>query len=341
MAEGSRDSSRASNPPRSPVPDNLERADGLVLANGLANVEGPVLAPNGWVLNVCSLTRPKEDWPTRGGDIVATHPSRARESYILFNTSTADVVGIPAALAFGPDEALYITDEGRRAIVRVDATGAQSDFVFRGIRGRLNGPNDLVFDKNGNLFFSDPWTSSLENPIGAVFGYDWTTKKLHEVDSEMAFPNGVVLRGQELYVAETLRRKIWVYELEGDGKASRKRLYCELPDIDHEDIHGPDGMAFDVEGNLYVAYYGGSGVYIFDTAGALTEILVTPGVRPTNLCFGGAHHRSLYVTIDDLGEIVEFRVPQPGAVLNFCPSRSSAHRWGALLMVGNRGAAGG
>src|SRR3954454_829370 len=94
-----------------------------LIAEGLSNVEGPAVAPQGWVLNVCSISRPAEGWFTRGGDVTATHRDRPLDTRVLFNTSTAEKQGIPAALAFGPDGCLYVTDEGRRSIVRVDAGG--------------------------------------------------------------------------------------------------------------------------------------------------------------------------------------------------------------------------
>ena len=33
----------------------------------------------------------------------------------------------------------------------------------------LNGANDLVFDAHGVLYFSDPWRSSRENPVGGFY----------------------------------------------------------------------------------------------------------------------------------------------------------------------------
>ena len=111
-----------------------------------------MVGPNGWILNVCSFTQPEHGSAFRGGDISATHVDTPRQTHRLFNTSTRDVAGIPAALAFGPDGALYVTDEGRRSIVRVDPRGGITDFV-QGFGGcPLNGPNDLSFDPDGNLF---------------------------------------------------------------------------------------------------------------------------------------------------------------------------------------------
>jgi gluconolactonase len=293
------------------------------------------------VLNVCSLDRAdRPAWPTRGGDVVATHPDRPLASSVLFNTG-----GIPVALAFGPDDALYVTDEGRRAIVRVAATGEPADLITQWQGAAINGPNDLAFDEDGNLYFSDPWTSSPNNPIGAVYGHDSVTGELHRLDAGMWFPNGVVVSDDTLLVAETFRRTIWAYELRGGGQACNKRRFAELPDaadapplapaeqarlgVDH--LCGPDGMALDAAGHVYVAQFGAAAVYVLDARGQVVDRLPVPGRNPTNVCFAGPGHDQLVVTIDDTGEVVVLDGVAIGHRLPFCPTGADTHPWSARL----------
>ncbi len=307
------------------------------LATGQCGVEGPCAGPEGWVLNVCSLDRADQpSWPTHGGDIVATHPARPLESIVLFNTG-----GIPVALAFGPGGALYVTDEGRRAIVRVAAAGEPTDVITHWQGEPVNGPNDLAFDEDGNLYFTDPWTSSPNNPIGAVYGHDGTTGELHRLDSDMWFPNGVVVSDDTLLVAETFRRTIWAYELRGGGRACSRRRFAELPDtpdapplppadqarlgVDH--LCGPDGMALDATGHLYVAQFGSGTVYVLDGRGQVVERLPVPGRNPTNVCFAGAAHDHLVVTLDDTGDVVVLDGVATGLRLPFCPTATDGHPW--------------
>ena len=313
----------------------------LVLATGLSNVECPTLGPDGWILNVCSLDRLAENWPTRAGDITVTHPDRPLETSVLFSTSTPEVTGIPAALAFGPDQAIYVADEGRRAIVRVTASGQIEDIITQYQGERINGPNDLSFDENGDLYFTDPWTSSPNNPVAAVYRYDWEHQELSLIETGMEFTNGIVVKDGRVYVAETFPRAVWAYEIEGRGRAGNKRLFCRLPDVMNppmlpplvresigaEYVVGPDGMAFDAEGHLWVTHYGGSGVFVYDSAGQLTDILPVPGTKPTNLCFGGPDLETTYVAIDDPGVIVEYHLGVRGDRINFCPSRFDPHPW--------------
>jgi gluconolactonase len=303
-----------------------------LFASGLAAPEGPVLGPNNWILNVCSLDRPGAGLRTRGGDIAATHWTRPGQSKILFNLSTDSVASIPAALAFGPDECLYITDEGRRAIVRVSPDGEQIDLISEYDGRRLNGPNDLCFDREGNLFFSDPWTSSLENPIGCVYGFDWGAKKLYQIDSGMAFPNGVAIRGNVLYVAETLTQTIWAYDIIGSGRAANRSEFCKLPLVVHEGWQGPDGFAFSEDGSLFVANVGAGCIRVFDPSGALMKSIEASGVIPTNVCFAGPNRDTLAVTVDDRDEMILIDIGVVGQLANFCPSADPDHAWakGAL-----------
>jgi len=302
-----------------------------IFARELRAPEGPTVGPDGWILNVCSLDVPDVTWPTRPGDITATHTSRPRVTHTVFNTSTDDVVGIPAALAFGPDGCLYVTDEGRRAIVRVTPQGEKHDFIAEFEGARLNGPNDLCFDADGNLFFTDPWGSSAEHPIGAVYGYRWATGKLSQIHSARAFPNGILVRDGRVLAAETGTNMIWHYEVTAAGCAEHPEVFCVLPERRTAGLGGPDGMAYDEAGNVFVAAYGAGAVYVYDESGDLLERIAVGGERPTNVCFGGPAHDTLYVTVDDLGAIVEIPVGTRGYTLPFCPSAAPGHPWARML----------
>jgi gluconolactonase len=303
------------------------KRDGELFAEHQSAPEGPVAGPDGWILNVCSETQPNRGWSARGGDISATHVERPLETRRIFNTSTEEVIGIPAALAFGPDAALYVTDEGRRAIVRVGADGRIADHISTWAGGRLNGPNDLSFDPAGNLFFTDPWGSGPDRPIGNLFGYDWTAGELHRLRTGLRFPNGIVVRDSRLYVAETITNRIWVWDITGPGQAANEMEFCVCPDQAGLEWGGPDGMCFDDEGNLYVAHIGSGSIVIYDTDARELDRIPTGGPTPTNVCFGGPDFDELFVTQDDLGAILRFRLGVRGQRLSFCPSLVPVHPW--------------
>ena len=306
-------------------------------ASELCAPEGPTAGPDGWMLNVCSFTR-DEAWSTRGGDICATHLSEPGATRRLLNTGAGGVDGIPAALAFGPDSALYVTDEGHRAVLRVGPDGTRSRWVDSFEGEALNGPNDLCFDTDGGCYFTDPWGSSLENPIGAVYGRAAAAGELHRIDRGMAFPNGIAVRHDSLYVAETLRACVWIYDVVGSGQAANRRLFCRQPPVPGAPVSGPDGMAFDAQGNLLVAHYGSGFVFVYDTDGGEVDRIGCGGTSPTNVCFGGADHETLFITVDDTAEMVALNWGVRGETLNFCPTAADGpHPFAAMMTVGPLG----
>jgi gluconolactonase len=195
------------------------------------------------------------------------------------------------------------------------------------------------------LYFSDPWTTSPNNPVGGVYGRNPGTDEVHRIDHGLCFPNGVVTRDDALLVAETHRLVVWAYELLGGGRATGKRRFCDLPDVadaprlppeaqaelglDH--LCGPDGMAFDAEGNLYVAHFASGAVFVFDTAGAEIDRIAVPGRAPTNVCFAGDALDQLVATLDDTGEVVLADIGMTGRRLPFCPSLAGDHPWAAAM----------
>ena len=90
-------------------------------------------------------------------------------------------------------------------------------------------------------------------------------------------------------------------------------------------------MCLDAEGNLYVAHIGSAAIMVYDSDGRERERIPTGGPTPTSVCFGGPNLDELFVTQDDLGAVVRFRLGIPGARLSFCPSLDPARPWAAML----------
>jgi len=225
----------------------------------------------------------------------------------------ANTGGIPAGLAFHRDGSLYVADEGDEihGILRVSPDGSVEPVVSHYQGQPLNGANDLVFDANGVLYFSDPWRSSLENPVGTFYRLS-LDGELEQVDRGLAFPNGVAINadGSAVFLAETYRQRILRFPIGTDGAVGEREVFATL-----EGPHGPDGMAFDVEGNLYVAYFGGGRVDVIDPAGTVIDALPVPGEQPTNVAFGGPDRTMLVVTEYATHAIYHRAVPIPGLPL--------------------------
>jgi gluconolactonase len=224
-----------------------------------------------------------------------------------FNTG-----GIPAGLAFHRDGSLYVADEGDEihGILRI-ADGQATILVNEYEEKPLNGANDLVFDRDGVLYFSDPWRSSRANPIGGFYRL-FPDGALAQIDTGLAFPNGVALSadGSTAYLAETGLHRILRYAIGANGAIGPREEFAQLPGGE-----GPDGMAFDEAGNLYVAHYGGGKVAIFGPQGDLVDEIRVPGANVTNVAFGGPDRRRLVITDVETASLYETRVDVPGLAL--------------------------
>jgi gluconolactonase len=108
-------------------------------------------------------------------------------------------------------------------------------------------------------------------------------------------PNGLVLNAAEtqLFIADTERHHVRVFDLGVDGSLRNGRVFAELT---HGELVGrPDGMKMDVAGNLYVAGSTPEGLWVFNPTGKLLGFIGV-GEAPANLAWGGENWRTLFVT---------------------------------------------
>ena len=204
---------------------------------------------------------------------------------------------------------------GRRRMVRTDlATGKVTVLTERYEGRRYNAPNDVAARANGQLFFTDPCygdRTQMELTHESVYRVD-PSGEVTRVLTQPAIqrPNGIALSPDErtLYVVDSCpiaggNRKIWAFDLNDEGEPSGQRLI-----IDFAPGRGGDGMAVDVEGNLYIAAgiahprHGHEtnevppGIYVVSPRGDLRGCLPIVEDVITNVTFGGPDCRTLYIT---------------------------------------------
>ena len=125
----------------------------------------------------------------------------------------------------------------------------------------------------------------------------------------MGTTNGVEVSTDEkhLYVNESVQRKVWKYDIDTTtGDVKNKRLLIEFSD------HGLDGMRCDADGNLYIARYAAGEIAVVSPHGTLLQRIQLKGQKPTNVAFGGADGKTVFVTLQDRGAIETFRSENPG-----------------------------
>jgi gluconolactonase len=162
---------------------------------------------------------------------------------------------------------------------------------------RYNAPNDLVVDKNGGVYFTDPLFRAPEPlPQGnqAVY-YRSADGKVIKLIDDLKAPNGIILSPGEktLYVIPSMQKNMWAYPVDSPGKLGEGSIFCELTQTEGRDNSGGDGVSIDSKSNLYIA--SGLGIQIFNPEGKLLGIIKFPE-QPANVTFGGPEMKTLYVT---------------------------------------------
>ncbi|MCC6422683.1 MAG: SMP-30/gluconolactonase/LRE family protein [Phycisphaerales bacterium] len=263
------------------------------IATDLPGSEGPIFDRTGRFFVVSPNT----------GRIVRIDPQTG-EKHEHANTG-----GIPAGLQVDRANNLWVADM-KLGILSVSPNGQITDGVRTFENKPIRGCNDCAFDSNENLYFTAPAGSNAKTHVGEVY-CRLNNGNVNLLDGGYAFSNGIAVDAgdRRLIVAETFTKSLWAYDLPSPGQVANRRLFAHLPG---DDEGGPDGMDFDSRGNLLVAHWKGSSIDIFDPQGKLLERLMLPFTSPSNLHFGGADKRDLYITDLGNGSVWKTRWRHPG-----------------------------
>lgn len=179
-----------------------------------------------------------------------------------------------------------------------------SDYVINYQGAKFRGPNDLIFDQNGGIYFTDSWDSSAFNPRGCVY-YISPDKKVTKIIDNMAFPNGIALSPdfKTLYISDFSKNSIWSAPILEPGVIDSN--YTHVMTYLNGGM-GPDGIAVDEEGNVYVAHYDAGEIAVLTDKGKIIGYIKIPeGGKPgvTNMAFGGKDKKTLYIT-ESLNNII-------------------------------------
>ncbi len=255
----------------------------------------------------------------------------------------AQLGGGPNGAALGPDGAVYICNNGgfewRRVngllfpgraasdyttgrIERVDLATGRFERLYDSFEGvRLGGPNDLVFDREGGLWFTDLGKSfAQQRDHSALFYAKVDGSQLHRAVFPALSLNGVGLSPDEqtVYVNDTEPGRLWAFSIDVPGKLRpsppgmpRGRVVCTLPG--HQLL---DSLAVEADGQVCSATLLNGGITVFDADGGF-EHVPFPDPLTTNICFGGADLRDAYITLSATGRLIKVRWPRPGLKLNF------------------------
>jgi gluconolactonase len=258
------------------------------LAGGFSFTEGPTSDSTG---NVFFTDQPNDrilKWSVEGKLSTFVEPA-GRSNGMYFDRN-----GNLIACADEKNELWSVAKDGKATVIWRDNDGK-----------RLNGPNDVWVHPTGSLYFTDPfyprpwWSHTLRPQDGEhVYRLSADRKTLTRVTHDLEQPNGIIGSpdGKTLFVADIKAGKTYAYDIQPDGSLAGKRLRCPL---------GSDGMTLDEEGNLYLT---GKGVHVFDKSGKEVQVFEVPEDWTANVSFGGADHRTLFITASKALYAVRLRV---------------------------------
>jgi cyanophycinase len=222
---------------------------------------------------------------------------------------------------------------GGRRITSIDVVTKKRTVLADHFEGkRFNSPNDLCIDKQGRIYFTDPYygpdREQLELDEEAVYRVDPSSGDVVRIigSEHIARPNGIAISADQktLFVVDnqplTPVRKLWAFDLDDAGLATGSKR--ELHDFGAG--RGGDGMCIDQNDTLYVTAGANrlytnqntdnpAGVYVFSPRGKLLRIIPSSEDMITNCCFGGPELQTLYVTAGKT--LWKIRMKTPGRLV--------------------------
>ncbi len=230
--------------------------------------------------------------------------------------------GEPNGLKLLGARELLIADYRHGLMVCDIASGQVRPYLDRRNSERFRGINDLVFDRAGNLYFTDQGQTGLHDPTGRLYRLR-PNGQLDVLLANAPSPNGVALSPDErvLYLAVTRGNAVWRVPLMPDGSVAKVGCFFRS-----YGPSGPDGLAVDTAGRLIVANPGLGYAWVLNHRAEPVLVLRSPagcGASLTNVAFGGAEGRTLYCTESVSGSVLRAELEVPG--LQLAHARPACH----------------
>ena len=267
------------------LPLVLPNAPLETLADGFGWLEGPVWFADANQLLVSDLPNDRIMRWTEGGTSVFRQPSG------FANGHTRDRQG-----------RLIGCSHRDRCVTRTELDGRVTVLAAEFQGQRLNGPNDVVVDSAGAVWFTDPIYGGGTDYEGGKHECLLPPRLYRLAEDEtlqvacdaLPGPNGLCFSpdGQRLYIADTgaqfgddPNRAIHVFDVQG-GRLGEGRLF-------HRTSPGfTDGLRCDEAGRVWAS--AGDGVHCIDVDGRHLGTILT-GDTVSNLCFGGRNRARLFI----------------------------------------------
>jgi len=260
----------------------------------------------------------------------------------------ADLGGGPNGAAIGPDGFCYVCNNGgfkwqvsenrqyyrpvlqsdnydTGRIEKVNINTGKFETLYTECNGiPLKGPNDIVFDRQGNFWFTDLGkTRDRTMDRGSVYWAKKDGSEIIEVIHPIMTPNGIGLSpdGNFLYVAETEGGKLYSFEIIGDGSVKKIDFPLSLNGGKLLNKEGGlkrfDSLAVEKNGYICVGTLIDGGISVISPKHGLVEFHKLDDPYITNICFGGKNQKNAFITASFKGQLLRAKWEREGLELNF------------------------
>jgi lactonase len=273
---------------------------------GMTLLEGPVFGEDGGLI-VVDVTAPEGKPKVLRVD-VAKKTSRAVHT---------DGRGAYTSAQFSPyDGRLYLSDFAHGEVVSLAPGGGDPRTFFSGeVDGARMNPDDIAFDREGNLYVSDSRGLSEGKTDGRVVRIDREGGRATVLVEDLAAPNGISFDAdyRGLWFSELTENRISYLRLDEEGGVASRHTAIRVDG----GLAQTDSIAVDADGNLYQGLHGRAAMAVYDRHGerlatvelpsraegleSATNVAITPGGTKAYMTVSGPAGGYLY-SFDALAE---------------------------------------
>ncbi|MGH9160964.1 MAG: SMP-30/gluconolactonase/LRE family protein [Vicinamibacteraceae bacterium] len=256
---------------------------------------------------------------TRGPDGVTYAGGEAGQIYRVTLDGTheqiASTEGFVLGMCLDANRNVYACDMAKRAVMKATPDGKVSMYSDGTRQRKMANPNYPVFDRDGNLYVTD--SGRWQQHDGCLYCIRPGGETALVSQKVTHFANGCCLShdGRSLYVVMSLMPGVVKLPIRTDGSLGDPEPVVDLPGT------VPDGVAFDVQGHLYVSCYAPDIIYRVSPSGELTVLAHDPlritFASPTNIVFSGEDRKTLVVSNLARWHLSKAQMPHAGQPLNY------------------------
>jgi gluconolactonase len=283
-----------------PAMDNIAASDAKVekVAGNLGHIEGPTWIRKGGYLIFSDIANNViNKWNPADGK-VTTFMEGLDEGFPVNSNS---MLGGLNGITLDPQGRITVGTRSAHQVVRLEKDGRHMVLASKYEGKNLNGINDLVFKKDGALYFTDPTWGLAERKEKGLPPPKWDLDfpgvyllkngKLQVLIKDMAIPNGLAFTPDQkyLYVNDTGKKTILKFEVKPDDTLGNRQLFIDMSSV--KGIGNPDGMKVDVKGNVYCT--GPGGVWVMSPEGKHLGTFLVPE-QTSNFGFGDEDGKAIF-----------------------------------------------